>query len=131
MAVLATALDSFRSYVGSFTWAPFVAFSKTALLSQLSKIQVGQLLVTDEKGKVTVCGAPGIKDGSPRTELQVVKEAFWVRVVLFADMVSAVVPFGEIAGSAKGTLTVLVDRALRRALCWGRYRVRISLRSFG
>ena len=94
MAVLTTTLDSIRNYVGSFTWAPIVAFSKTALLSQLSKVQVGQLVVTDERGKVTICGKPGIKNGSPRTELQVVKEAFWVRVVLFADMVSATAPLG-------------------------------------
>lgn len=88
MAIVTTAIDTLRSYIGSFTWAPFVALSKSALLAQLSKIRVGQLVVTDEHGQVTICGAPGIKDGSPRTELKVGKEAFWVRVVLFADMVS-------------------------------------------
>lgn len=53
----------------------------------LSRIETGQLVVTDCDGTVTVCGAPGGKDGAPRTELKVVKEAFWVRVLLFADMV--------------------------------------------
>lgn len=88
MAIVTTAIDALRSYIGSFTWAPLVALSKTALLAQLSKIRVGQLVVTDEHGQVTVCGAPGIKDGSPRAELKVMKEAFWLRVALFADMVS-------------------------------------------
>ncbi len=92
MAMVARSLDSLRSYVGSFTWAPFVAFSRTALLSQLSKIRVGQLVVIDENGDMTVCGSSGTKDGNPRTELLVAKEAFWVRVVLFADMVSAALP---------------------------------------
>lgn len=88
MAIITSTIDTLRSYIGSFTWAPFVALSKSAVLAQLSKIRVGQLVITDEQGNLTVCGAPGIKDGSPRTELRVVKEAFWVRVVLFADMVS-------------------------------------------
>ena len=120
-----TVLDSFRSYFGSLTWTPFVAFSKTALLSQFSKIEVGQLVVKDESGKVTICGAPEIKDGSPRTELQVLKEAFWVRGVLFADMVSGPAPKGDGAVVGRGTLIVLDDRALPRASCWERYRVRI------
>ena len=88
MAILTRAFDSLRSYLGGLTWGPFVALSRTAVLSQLSKIQVGQLVITDEEGALTICGAPGIKDGSPRTQLKVLKEAFWVRMVLFADMVS-------------------------------------------
>lgn len=89
MAIFARSLDSLRTYAGSLTWAPFVAFSKTALLSQFSRIRVGQLVVTDENGLKTVCGSSEKKDGDPHTELLVAKEAFWVRVVLFADMVSA------------------------------------------
>ena len=36
---------------------------------------------------MTICGQPGTKDASPHTELKVLKETFWVRVMLFADMV--------------------------------------------
>ena len=92
MAIVARSLDLLRLYVGSFAWAPFVAFSKAALLSQLSKIRAGQLVVTDENGEVTVCGASEPSDENARTELLVAKEAFWVRVVLFADMVGAAMP---------------------------------------
>lgn len=85
--IVSRTFDSLRSYVTSFTWDPFVKLSRSTVLGLLSRIVVGQLVVRDSDGSVTICGNPGIKDGSPRTELRVLKEAFWVRVMLFADMV--------------------------------------------
>lgn len=87
MAIVSRTFDSLCSYVGSFTWGPLVKFSRSTVLGLLSRIEVGQLVVRDHDGTVTVCGNPSIKDASPRTELRVAKEAFWVRVMLFADMV--------------------------------------------
>lgn len=88
MAILNYPLDALRSYAGSFTWQPFVSFSRSTVLGLFKRISVGQIVVIDSDGAVTICGAPEVKDGSPRTELRVLKEAFWVRVLLFADMVS-------------------------------------------
>ena len=88
MAILADSFDSLRTYAGSLTWSPLVRFSRGAVLSLLRRIKVGQLVLTDSDGEVTVCGTPKVKDGTPRTELKVLKETFWVRVLLFADMVS-------------------------------------------
>ena len=87
MPILSRSLDTLRSYLTSFTWGPFVTLSRTTVLGLLSRIEVGQLVVTDSDGAVTICGNSGITDGAPRTELKVLKEAFWVRVLLFADMV--------------------------------------------
>ncbi len=87
MAIVARTFDSLHSYLGSFTWGPFVNLSRSTVLGLLSRIEVGQLVVRDSDGTVTICGQPGSKDASPRTELRVSKEAFWVRVMLFADMV--------------------------------------------
>lgn len=87
MAVLAPSFDSIRSYIGSLTWAPFVKLSRSTVLALLCRIEIGQLVVKDSEGTQIVCGRPGIKDGSPRTELRVLKQTFWVRVMLFADMV--------------------------------------------
>ena len=87
MAIISCTFDSLRSYVGTFTWDPFVKLSRNTVLGLLRRIEVGQLVVRDKDGTVTVCGQPGIKDGSSRTELRVFKESFWVRVMLFADMV--------------------------------------------
>lgn len=95
MAVLTRSLASLRNYVGAFTWAPFVQFSRSTVLALLNRIEIGQLVVTDSDGTVTVCGDPGIKDGSPRTELKVLKESFWVRAILFADMVGELVPLAR------------------------------------
>ena len=89
MAILLDSFDSLRAYAGSFTWSPLVRFSRGLVLNTLRRIKVGQLVVTDSDGAVTVCGAPKVKDGTPKTELKVLKETFWVRVSLFADMVSA------------------------------------------
>ena len=88
MAIVSRTLDSLRSYVGSFTWGPFVTISRSTVLGLLGRIQVGYLVVEDCDGTTTICGQLGAKDGSPHTELKVLKEAFWVRVMLFADMVS-------------------------------------------
>ena len=87
MAIVFSTFDSLRSYLGSFTWGPLVKLSRSTVLGLLSRIEVGQLVVRDSDGAVTICGQSGINDLSPRTELRVLKEAFWVRVMLFADMV--------------------------------------------
>lgn len=87
MAIISRTFDSLRSYVGSFTWGPFVTISRSAVLELLGRIQFGQLVVEDCDGTTTICGELGGKDGSPHTTLKVLKEAFWVRVMLFADMV--------------------------------------------
>ncbi|MCJ1395389.1 hypothetical protein MMC18_008273 [Xylographa bjoerkii] len=79
-------LDAVRGYAGSWTWGPVVDLSRSAVLSLLKRVEVGQIVVTDLNGTVTICGSPKPKDGSPRTELKVLKEAFWVRLLLFADM---------------------------------------------
>ena len=88
MALVSRTFDSFRSYLASFTWGPFIKLSRSTVLGLLSRIEIGQLVVRDSDGAVTICGQPGIKGASPRTELRVLKEAFWMRVMLFADMVS-------------------------------------------
>ena len=87
MAIVSRSFDSLRIYVGSFTWGPFVKLSRSTVLGLLGRIEIGQLVVKDCDGTGTICGGPGDKDGSPQTELKVLKEAFWVRVMLFADMV--------------------------------------------
>ncbi len=87
MAILSRPFDSLRSYVGSFTWGPLVTISRSTVLGLLGRIQVGQLVVEDCDGTTTICGELGVEDDSPHTELRVLKEAFWVRVMLFADMV--------------------------------------------
>ncbi|KAL9127348.1 MAG: hypothetical protein Q9217_003762 [Psora testacea] len=86
MAILPWNFDSLRRYTGSFTWAPFVQISRSTVLGLLKRIEIEQLVVTDCDGAVTICGHTDGKDQVPRTELKVLKEAFWVRVFLFADM---------------------------------------------
>lgn len=82
--------DVLRTYAGSIIWQPLVRFSRGIVLSLLRRIAVGQIVVRDSDGAVTTCGAPEVKSGTPRSELRVLKETFWVRALLFADMVSLV-----------------------------------------
>lgn len=89
MAVLTNSFDALRTYAGSLAWSPLVRFSRGAVLGLLRRIAVGQVVITDSDGAVTVCGAPKVNEGTPKTELKVLKETFWVRAFLFADMVSA------------------------------------------
>jgi len=90
MAILTSSFDSLRTYAGSLTWSPLVRFSRGTVLGLLRRIVVGQIVVTDSDGAVTVCGARKVKDGTPSTELRVLKETFWVRALLFADMVRVI-----------------------------------------
>ena len=102
MAILNYPLDALRTYAGSFTWQPFVRFSRSTVLSLLRRIAVGQIVVRDSDGAVAICGAPQVKDGTPRTELRVLKETFWVRVLLFADMVSSVAQYPGVRSRCGG-----------------------------
>lgn len=83
------ALDTLRSYTGSVAWGPLVQFSRSSIFRVLSGIETGTLTVREKDGSETVCGKPPIGMGPwPAASLKVMREAFWLRVALFADMVS-------------------------------------------
>ncbi|KAK4962249.1 hypothetical protein LTR28_004611, partial [Elasticomyces elasticus] len=81
---------------GSYAWEPLVSLSRSAILSLLSKLESGSLVITDTDGQQTVCGKKKMVNGEtggersvysiPHTGLRVHKETFWVRLLLFADM---------------------------------------------
>ena len=90
MAILSRSFDVLRTYIGSFTWGPFVQISRSTVLGLLQRVEIGQLVIVDCDGSVTTCGNIEGKTDLPTTQLKVLKEAFWVRVLLFADMVRPV-----------------------------------------
>lgn len=57
------------------------------MLAVLSRIELGRIVVIDSDGTITYCGEPGESSKGPNAELRVVKDSFWVRALLFADMV--------------------------------------------
>ena len=91
-----------RSTVGGLTWGPAVGVARAAIISVLSQIETGTLLLVDGPGesrhvfgqklsgaagtKTTESGLPRRADTVPRVEIVVKNEAFWVRLFLFADM---------------------------------------------
>ena len=95
--------SSVLSKASAYTWPTIVGLSRRTILSLLSRISVGQLVVVDAPtNTVTVCGAlepkqdeeDNLKAGegtkrsqAPRAELRVLRDTFWVRMLLFADMV--------------------------------------------
>jgi cyclopropane-fatty-acyl-phospholipid synthase len=97
--------DLLRSTLGGFSWGPALTLSKTAVTSLFSRIEVGQLIIHDQvigqtmvygqkiakefsKKSNGVNGVNGVKEksGVKSVELVVKREAFWVRLFLFADM---------------------------------------------
>ncbi|KAL8812698.1 MAG: hypothetical protein Q9223_000502 [Gallowayella weberi] len=86
MAIVTRAVDAARNYIGSFAWDPIVAFSRMAVLSQLGRVKTGHIVIIDTDDSETICGERWPKEGVPKTELKVIKDAFWVRLLLFADM---------------------------------------------
>ncbi|GAB1316743.1 Tuberculostearic acid methyltransferase UfaA1 [Madurella fahalii] len=99
-----------RKRLGSFTWAPALSIAKPAILSLLSSIEVGTLLLIDKPGgqryrfgqelsndldeltpaevMVLADTSYGVRDAAaaPRVEMVVEKDSFWMRLFLFADM---------------------------------------------
>ena len=81
-------LDSARSYAGSIAWGPLVQVSRASILSVLKGIQIGQLTIKEKDGTETICGRADLgRTAFPVTTLKVVRDAFWLRLALFADMV--------------------------------------------
>ena len=99
---LARGTDLLRGAIGGVTWGPALTVSKAAVTSLLSRIEIGQLTITDQTtGQTTSYGQKIAKEhskmsngvngtkksgGVKRVELVVKREAFWVRLFLFADM---------------------------------------------
>ncbi|KAJ4390664.1 hypothetical protein N0V93_004262 [Gnomoniopsis smithogilvyi] len=92
-------VESARGTIGGITWGPSVKAAKWAVQSLFNNVEVGTLVLFDEvEGTSNVYGETGSSkattklvngDGesrSPRVELVVKKSAFWMRLVLFADM---------------------------------------------
>ena len=97
MGVLSPITDTanaLASYAGAYALPPLLSVSRSALLSLLRNIQVGSLTVYDTDGTVTTCGSPRRVDSqdnktvhsAAHTELRVLSDMFWVRLLLFADM---------------------------------------------
>ncbi|KAI9821691.1 MAG: hypothetical protein M1827_002272 [Pycnora praestabilis] len=85
-SVLSNSCNAARAYAGSLTWGPLVQLSRKAVLTLFKRIENGQLIIKDADGTFTYCGAAKMKEGRIRTQLNVLKETFWVRMFLFADM---------------------------------------------
>ncbi|KAF7560239.1 hypothetical protein G7046_g3901 [Stylonectria norvegica] len=91
-----------RESIGSLTWDPALALAKPAIQSVLSQIEIGTLLIVDEPGEKRYVygqklsakaeshndesGLPRRVDATPRVEIVVKHDAFWMRLFLFADM---------------------------------------------
>ena len=90
MAAIPRMFGSLRNSMGLITWGPLVRFSRSTVLAVLSRIEVGQIVVVDSDGTTTHCGGPNESGEAPKAELRVVKDYFWVRALLFADMVRSI-----------------------------------------
>jgi cyclopropane-fatty-acyl-phospholipid synthase len=100
---LARGGDLIKSTLGNVSWGPALSVSRSAVTSLFSRIEKGALVIDDRTaGQTKVYGRKFSKDYSRLTngvkgslkknggvgtiEVVVHKEAFWVRLFLFADM---------------------------------------------
>ncbi|KAK7905400.1 hypothetical protein LTR67_000121 [Exophiala xenobiotica] len=82
---VSSALERVRTYAGTLAWDPLVTTSRRLILSLFSDIKVGRLTIVERDGTETVCGQVG-EHVSPLVHLRVMRDAFWLRLALFADM---------------------------------------------
>ena len=90
MNTFTTAFHNAWKISRSITWEPFVWLSMGAVFGLLGRIEDGRLVVTLMDGRRVVFGGGGGGSGKPQVELTVLKEMFWARLFLFADMVCSV-----------------------------------------
>jgi len=99
---LARGTDFLRETVGSLTWGPALAIAKPAIIAVFSRITRGTLVLTDEPSGarnvygqklatkngdlVNGVGTHRRADSIPRVDLVIKRDAFWMRLFLFADM---------------------------------------------
>lgn len=76
-------LSTVTSTINSLTWGPLVGFSRRSILFLLERIERGSLRVETQDGEIYNFG-PG---GGPSSYLKIKSDVFWVRLLLFADMV--------------------------------------------
>lgn len=116
MDLLRPNIQYLRRYAGSIAWGPFVTLSRNAILSSLTRIRVGQLKIVECDGHQTTCGGSARSSHGPNVELSVHKDAFWIRTLLFADMVRLrnIIYGGD-------SQSDLITRALLRVICLVRY----------
>ncbi|EKG13441.1 Cyclopropane-fatty-acyl-phospholipid/mycolic acid synthase [Macrophomina phaseolina MS6] len=86
IAPLASRFNALRSYAANAAWGPLVTLSRSAVMAVLTRMRQGRLDIVDVDGGQTLCGRAENPAGTPRTTLRVHKDAFWVRMALFADM---------------------------------------------
>lgn len=84
---ISSLVDRLRTYAGTVAWDPMIKSCRRSFLSLLSEIKIGRLTVVESDGTETVCGQAG-EYVEPLARLQVVRDAFWLRLALFTDMVS-------------------------------------------
>lgn len=89
-SLLASTLDHVRIYAGAVTWGPLVQTCRRSILSLFANIRIGCLTVVERDGTETRCGKAYNGGAEPLAQLHVVREAFWPRLAIFADMVRTV-----------------------------------------
>jgi len=88
-APLSRGNDLIRSTIGGFSWGPALSVSKAAVKSLFGRIEIGSLVVVDNAtGQTLTYGEKADQSGGGglQAKLVVKKDAFWVRLFLFADM---------------------------------------------
>ncbi|TLD24172.1 hypothetical protein PspLS_06773 [Pyricularia sp. CBS 133598] len=106
---VARGTEALRESLGSLTWGPAMALARPAVEAVFSQIEIGTLLLVDEPGGRRIVYGQKLPDRStgtkmdeeplptrpsgvrkataiPRVELVVKRDAFWMRLFLFADM---------------------------------------------
>ena len=78
-----------RQYASGLAWGPLVEFSRNKIISTLHQIRYGRLTIKDTGGGETICGEQSVAEGAVQTSLEVHSDTFWVRMLLFADMVGS------------------------------------------
>lgn len=103
MGVAGTLTSSANALLAYSRVSPYpylIGLSKTVIVSLFQKIEAGQLKITDVDGTITICGQDHVASSKidkgqetvydvPQLELVVHKDIFWLRMLLYADMVCA------------------------------------------
>lgn len=85
---LASVASTALSPITTRAWAPLLNLCRNGTISQLQNIKIGKLVLFEGGSSKASAVFGSDKEGVPVAFLDVHDDKFWVRLALFADMVS-------------------------------------------
>lgn len=81
-------IDVSKEALVGVSFPPVTRLARSAIVALLQQIRIGRLVLVEDTNRQTTFGH---EKGDPTTCIHVLNGAFWLRVLLYGDMVSSII----------------------------------------